>query len=66
MAKEYKISYRRIALKAAEELQYDQSVIDRIKAAKTDSEIERIMIAARKAMDDSDKKTVHYFRRKVE
>jgi len=40
--------YRDNAVKAAKELLYPQEVIDKVKAAKSDSEIRKIMINARK------------------
>lgn len=42
-----KTTYRREAMKAAEELGYGRDVVEKIKAAKNDGEIERIMINAR-------------------
>lgn len=42
-------SYRDDALAAAKDLLYGPDIIDRIKYAKTDAEIERIMIEARKS-----------------
>ena len=42
--------YKRKALKAARELCYGDEVIKRIKNAKTDVEISRIMTSARRAM----------------
>ena len=41
------ISYRKDAIKAAKELKYGSNVIQKIKEAKNDAEIERIMNAAR-------------------
>ena len=46
-----RINYRGNAIQAAKELKYDQSVINRIKAAKNDIEIERIMCTARNQDD---------------
>ena len=46
-----KIDYRGNAIRAAKELRYGQTVINRIKAAKNDIEIERIMCTARKQED---------------
>ena len=43
-------TYRADALKAAKELGYGDEVIRRIKNAKTDGEIERIMVTARRSM----------------
>ena len=40
--------YRDIALTAAKQLGYGNAVIEKIKAAKDDTEIERIMVTARK------------------
>lgn len=46
-------NYKHFALKAAEQLMYDQKYIDRIKSAKFDWEIQRIMTEARhKQIDD--------------
>lgn len=42
------VQYKSNALKAAEELGYPQEVIAKIVKAKTDGEISRIMMAARK------------------
>lgn len=39
--------YRRDAMEAAKDLRYGPEVVERIKNAKTDREIERIMITAR-------------------
>lgn len=47
-----KIDYRGNAIRAAKELRYDQSVINRIRLAKNDAEIERIMRTARERIPD--------------
>ena len=41
-------SYRIKAIRAAQDLHYKSDVIERIRHAKTDAEIERIMISARR------------------
>lgn len=46
-----RISYKNNAIKAAKDLKYSQTVINSIKAAKNDIEIERIMCTARKQED---------------
>lgn len=46
-------SYRRFALHAAEDLRYGTCVEDRIKAAKTESEICKIMLDARRGIGRS-------------
>ena len=46
-----KIDYRGNAIRAAKELRYSQSVINSIKAATNDIEIERIMCTARNQDD---------------
>lgn len=46
--KEDKENYKRKALTAAKELGYDNEVVEKIKSAKSDAEIERIMNTARK------------------
>lgn len=46
--------YKDIAIKAAEELGYGDLVISRLHKADTDSEIERIMVTARKQFFDAD------------
>lgn len=46
--------YRDIALTAAKQLGYGNAVIEKIKAAKDDTEIERIMVTARKKNFDKD------------
>lgn len=43
-----KVGYKGNAVQAAKELKYDQAVINSIKAAKNDAEIEHIMCTARK------------------
>lgn len=43
--------YRRQSIEAAKDLCYGKDVVNDIKAAKSVSEIERIMIAARKRKD---------------
>lgn len=43
----FEVYYRNDAIKAARDLRYGQDVIDKIKAAKTDAEIDRIMRKAR-------------------
>lgn len=48
--KEDDMSYRKFALKAAKDLCYGEEVIDLIKNAKNNEEIERIMISARKGL----------------
>ena len=40
-------NYKRYAIKAAKELGYDKSVIEKIRKAKTDSEVERALSSAR-------------------
>ena len=47
-----KIDYRGNAIRAAKELKYDQAVINRIRLAKNDAEIERIMRTARERIPD--------------
>ena len=47
MRKDEQKSYKKDALRAAEELFYSQEVIDRIKASNDDREISRIMRQAR-------------------
>ena len=42
-------SYKADALKAAKELGYGDDVIRRLRNAKTDGEVERIMVTARKS-----------------
>lgn len=44
----YEQPYKKQALTAAKELGYDERFIERIKKAKTEVEIERIMVTARK------------------
>ena len=46
--KDERYHYRDNAIKAAKDLLYPKEVIDKVKAAKTEDEIERIMINARK------------------
>ena len=46
--KEDEENYKRKALTAAKELGYDNEVVEKIKASKSDAEIERIMNTARK------------------
>lgn len=46
--KEVRNSYKTKALQAAKELHYSRRVIQRIEEAKTDTEITRIMVKARK------------------
>ena len=46
--KDERYHYRDNAIKAAKDLKYGKDVIERIKTAKTEAEIERIMINARK------------------
>lgn len=46
--------YRDIALTAARQLGYGNTVIEKIKEAKDDAEIERIMVTARKKTFDKD------------
>ncbi len=41
-------NYKRHAIKAAKDLYYPREIISRLQSATTESEIERIMIAARK------------------
>ena len=43
-----KVKYRKEAIKAAKDLGYGYVIIAKIKAAKTDAEIEHIMVQARK------------------
>lgn len=45
-------SYKEFALQAAKDLLYSEVTIEKIENAKSDAEIERIMIAARKEMAD--------------
>lgn len=40
--------YQRYAIKAAEELRYSDEAVEKIKQAKTENEIRRIMMDARK------------------
>ena len=42
-------NYKRHAIKAAKELFYSNDIISRLRLATTESEIERIMVTARKA-----------------
>ena len=44
------LTYQEMALQAAKELWYSQTVIGKIKAAKDDNEILKIMINARKGL----------------
>ena len=46
MDEEFK-TYKKDAVKAAEELRYGDNVVNRIKAAKTEAEIQRVMVTAR-------------------
>ena len=46
--------YRYIAMDAAKQLGYGDAVIQKIRAAKDDSEVERIMVTARKKLSDAD------------
>lgn len=46
MDEEFK-TYKKDAVKAAEELRYGDNVVNRIKAAKTEAEIQRIMTTER-------------------
>lgn len=48
MAIAYEQEYKKNALKAAKQLGYGKAVVEKIKAAKTDGEIARIMTTARK------------------
>lgn len=41
-------NYKKQAIQAAKDLEYDQEVIIKLKKAKSDAEIERIMVTARK------------------
>lgn len=49
MSREF-YNYKRGVLKTARELLYSESVINRLKNAKTESEISRIMATARKEL----------------
>lgn len=52
MDEEFK-TYKKDAVKAAKELRYGDNVVNRIKAAKTEAEIQRIMVTERhKRFDD--------------
>ena len=42
------VNYKTKVIRAAKDLHYSSDVINQIKAAKTDAEIERIMISARR------------------
>lgn len=44
-------TYKKQAIKAAKELRYGETIINRLKEADTDGEIERIMIGARKGIN---------------
>lgn len=46
MNEEFK-TYKKDAIKAAKELRYGRIVVDRLKAAKTEAEIQRIMTTER-------------------
>lgn len=46
--------YKTIAIKAAEDLGYGDLVISRIRRAKSEAEIEHIMVTARKQHFDTD------------
>ena len=48
-------SYKKQAIKAAEELHYSKSTISKLEKANTDGEIQRIMIGARKGINGNDK-----------
>lgn len=52
MRNRYDVSYRSMALKAARELNYGKEVILKIRAAKTDAEICRIMATAREEKEE--------------
>lgn len=46
--------YKNAAIKAAKELGYGEEVVEKIKAAKSDSDVGRIMITARKYHTNKD------------
>ncbi len=47
-------TYRYFAMDAAKQLGYGDKVVTQIRAAKDDTEIERIMVTARKRLSDAD------------
>lgn len=51
MCENLKVS-KKEAIKAAEQLRYSDSVVERIKKAKNESEITRILATARKNIED--------------
>lgn len=46
------MEYKREAIKAAKQLFYPKEVIARLRKAKSEAEVERIMVSARKALPD--------------
>ena len=46
--RDYFHNYKKQAIQAARDLYYDEEVIARLKNAKTDAEVSRIMVKARK------------------
>ncbi len=47
-------TYRYFAIDAARQLRYGDTVVNKIRAAKDDAEIERIMVTARKSLSNMD------------